>query len=46
MIVNLSYANAAVDAATYPKLAAYYARISGRPSFVKQIALDRAMMGM
>jgi glutathione S-transferase len=46
MLVNLGYANAAVDPATYPKLAAFYARMSGRPSFVKQIAADHAMMGI
>lgn len=46
MIVNMTYANAAVDPAKYPQLAAYHARISARPSFVKLIAADRAMMGL
>jgi glutathione S-transferase len=46
MLVNLAFADAPVDAAKYPKLAAYYARMVARPSFAKQIAADRAMMGM
>ncbi len=46
MIVNMTYANAGVDATKYPQLAAYYARITARPSFAKYIAQDRAMMGM
>lgn len=46
MIVNMTYANAGVDAARYPKLAAYHARIAARPSFAKCIAQDRAMMGL
>jgi glutathione S-transferase len=46
MIVNLTHARAGVDAAKYPKLAAYYARMAARPSIAKQIAADRAMLGL
>jgi len=46
MLVNLNLSNVAVDAAKYPKLAAYYTRMVSRPSFAKQIAADRAMLGM
>jgi glutathione S-transferase len=35
-----------VDAATYPKLTAYSARMTARPSFAKLVAGDRAMLGM
>lgn len=46
MLVNLNLASAGVDAAKYPKLAAYYARMVARPSFAKQIVADRAMLGL
>jgi glutathione S-transferase len=46
MIVNMTLANAPVDAAQYPKLAAYYARMAARPSFAKLIAGDRAILGL
>ncbi|MEO8313532.1 MAG: glutathione S-transferase family protein [Pseudomonadota bacterium] len=45
-LVNLTLGNANVDATTYPKLAAYYARMTARPSFATLIAGDRAMLGM
>jgi glutathione S-transferase len=41
VLVNLHLGDAAVDPAHYPKLAAYYARISARPSFAALIAADR-----
>lgn len=46
MLVNLDLASAGVDSAKYPKLAAYYSRMVARPSFAKQIAADRAMLGL
>jgi glutathione S-transferase len=46
MLVNLALSNAPVDAAKYPKLAAYYARMAARPSFAKLIAQDRAILGL
>jgi glutathione S-transferase len=45
-LINLSLSKAAVDPPTYPKLAAYYSRMTARPSFAKLIAGDRAMLGM
>jgi len=44
MLVNMHLCDAAVDPARYPKLAAYYARISARPSFVPLIEADRARL--
>jgi glutathione S-transferase len=46
MIVNLVFANAGVDAAKYPKLAAYYTRMAARPSIAKLIAGDRVLLGL
>lgn len=46
VLINLSLSNAAVDPAVYPKLTAYYARMTARPSFAKLVAGDRAMLGM
>jgi glutathione S-transferase len=46
MIVNLTHANAPIDAARYPKLTAYYARMSARPSVANLIAAERAMLGL
>lgn len=43
-LVNMHLCNAAVDATRYPKLAAYYARISSRPSFAPLIEADRARL--
>lgn len=46
MMVNMAFADAAADAAQYPGLAAYYARMSARPTFAQRIAADRAMLGL
>jgi glutathione S-transferase len=46
MIMNLTYANAPVDAAKYPRLAAYHARMVARPSIAGLIASERAMLGL
>jgi glutathione S-transferase len=46
MIVNLTHASAPVDAARYPKLAAYFARMSARPSVAGLVAAERAMLGL
>jgi glutathione S-transferase len=46
MIVNMVFANAAVDAAKYPKLAAYYARMAARPSIAGLISVDRQILGL
>jgi glutathione S-transferase len=46
MLVNLTHAGASVDAAKYPKLAAYYARMSARPSVANLVAAERAMLGL
>ncbi len=44
-LVNGSYAGLTIDPATYPRAAAYVARIMARPSFANVIAADKAMMG-
>ena len=44
MFVNLQLADVQVDAARWPKLAAYVARIHGRPSFKTLIEEDRKSM--
>jgi len=46
MIVNLTHAGAPVDAAAYPKLAAYFARMSARPSISGILAAERQMLGL
>jgi glutathione S-transferase len=46
VLVSLSLSKAAVDPATYPKLAAYYTRMMARPSFANVVAGDRAMLGL
>lgn len=46
VLINLSLGKVDVDPATYPKLMAYYGRVTARPSFAKLIAGDRAMLGM
>ena len=43
--VNLSFANYSVDAAAYPNLAKYLARMFERESFAKCIGEDRAAFG-
>jgi glutathione S-transferase len=45
-LVNLAYSNSHLDAGRYPKLAAYYARHSARPSITGLIAADKAMLGI
>lgn len=44
-IVNLMHAGYEIDAATYPKLAAYVATILARASFIEALAAERAMFG-
>lgn len=44
-LVNLSYAGVTVDAARWPRLAAFYETTTARPSFAKRIAEDRALFG-
>ena len=44
MLVNMHLCNAGVDADRYPRLAAYYARISSRPSFAALIEADRSRL--
>jgi glutathione S-transferase len=44
-LVNGSYGGLTVDAAKYPRAAAYTSAILARPSFVTLIAADKAMMG-
>lgn len=46
ILVNMHLCGAGVDAARYPKLAAYYQRISSRPSFAACITADRAALGV
>lgn len=43
--VNLAHAQFTVDAARWPKLAAYVDRILARPSFAKLIAEEKALFG-
>lgn len=45
-LINLALGGAPVDAAKYPKLAAYYARMVARPSIAPIIAADRAILGL
>ena len=46
MLVNMSHAGCPVDPARYPKLAAWYGRMSARPSLAGLIAADKAMLGL
>jgi glutathione S-transferase len=46
VLINLSLSKADLDAAKYPKLTAYYSRITARPSFATLVAGDRAMLGL
>jgi len=42
--VNMHFCDAGVDPSLHPRLAAYFARISARPSFAGLIAGDKAML--
>lgn len=44
-LINLAHSEVHVDAAKYPKLAAYYARLVSRPSVSGLVAAERKMMG-
>jgi glutathione S-transferase len=44
-LINLGHADVTVDAAQYPKLAAYFARMVARPSVAALVALEKQMMG-
>ncbi len=44
--INLLYAGYTVDAATYPRLAAFLARMHARPSIATILARDRQMIGV
>lgn len=46
MLVNLSYSGGEIDAAQYPQLAAYFARIAARPSISGLIAGERQFLGI
>lgn len=46
ILVNMHLCEAGVDPARYPRLAAYYQRVSGRPSFAACIAADRSLLGV
>jgi glutathione S-transferase len=46
MLVNMSYVKAAPDAATYPKLAAWFARMAARPSLATLIEGDLGLLGL
>ncbi|HTR00854.1 MAG TPA: glutathione S-transferase family protein [Candidatus Acidoferrum sp.] len=45
-LINLEHGGVPVDAARYPKLAAYYARIAARPAFRALIDSERKLFGM
>jgi glutathione S-transferase len=45
MLVNMTYCSAAPEPGTYPKLAAFLARMMARPGFAGALASDRAMLG-
>ena len=46
VFANLRLAGASIDAARWPKLARYIARVHERPSFAALIAEDRAALGL
>jgi glutathione S-transferase len=45
MLINLNHSGVAIDPAQYPKLAAYYTRLTARPSVSGLIASERSMIG-
>ncbi len=45
-LVNLAHGRCHIDAARYPNLAAYYARLAARPSLRGLIAADKALLGI
>jgi glutathione S-transferase len=45
MLINLAHSGVPVEAGQYPKLAAYYARLTARPSVSELIAAERTMLG-
>jgi glutathione S-transferase len=45
MLINLDHSGIHIDAAQYPKLAAYHARLTARPSVSGLIAAERKMLG-
>ena len=46
MLINLEHSGISIDAAKYPKLAKYYARICARPSVNGFITAERQMLGV
>ncbi len=46
MLINLAYSDTQIDASKYPKLAAYYERLSARPSVSGLIAAERKWLGV
>jgi glutathione S-transferase len=46
MLINNDHCGARINAGKYPKLAAYYARITARPSVSGLIAAERKMLGL
>ncbi|PWR19337.1 glutathione S-transferase family protein [Zavarzinia aquatilis] len=44
-IVNLNHSGYEIDAATYPKLAAYVATILARGAFIEAVSAEKAMFG-
>jgi glutathione S-transferase len=44
-LINLGHGNVHVDAARYPKLAAYFKRMTARPSVSGILAAEKAMLG-
>lgn len=46
MLINLDHCGSKIDAAKYPRLAAYFARMSARPSVSGIIAAERKFIGI
>lgn len=44
-LINLAHSDVTIDAGKYPKLAAYYPRLAGRPSVRGLITAERQMIG-